>query len=47
MNGLESVEVVKGQDMSATIIKEGKRLSANAYLALELVFSSSSSVEPP
>lgn len=37
MNGLESVEVVKGLDMSAIIIKGGKRLSANAYLALELV----------
>lgn len=38
MNGLGSVEVVKGLDMSAIIIKGGKRLSANAYLALELVF---------
>ena len=37
MNGLGSVGVAKDQDLSVIIIKEGRRLSANAYLALELV----------
>lgn len=37
MNGLGSAGVVKGLDFVATIIKEGKRLFANVYLALELV----------
>lgn len=41
-NGLASAEVAKGQDLSAIIIKEGKRLSANACLALELVYLFSS-----
>ncbi|GAB4826057.1 hypothetical protein Ancab_008927 [Ancistrocladus abbreviatus] len=36
MSGLENVEVVKGQDWSATTTKEGKRLSASAYHASEL-----------
>ena len=35
MNGLGSVGVAKGQDLSVTIIKEGKKLSASAYLAGE------------
>ncbi|CAK7329389.1 unnamed protein product [Dovyalis caffra] len=43
MNGLESVEVAKAQDMSAIIIKGGKKLPANVYLALELVPHESSS----
>ena len=37
--GLGSAGVAKGLDLLATIIKEGKRLSANVYLALELVIS--------
>ncbi|KAI8014938.1 hypothetical protein LOK49_LG05G01806 [Camellia lanceoleosa] len=37
MNGLGSVGVAKVQDFSIFIIKGGRRLSANAYLALELV----------
>lgn len=37
MNGPESVEVAKELDTSATIAREGKRLSANAYHALGLV----------
>lgn len=40
MNGLESVEVAKELDTSATIAREGKRLSANAYHALGLVIMS-------
>ena len=40
MNGLGSAGVAKGLDLLATIIKEGKRLFANVYLALELVISS-------
>lgn len=38
MNGLENVEVAKGQDLSVIITKGEKRLSANAFLASELVF---------
>jgi hypothetical protein len=34
-NGLESVEVAKDRDLSAILIKEEKRLSANAYLVRE------------
>lgn len=41
MNGLGSVGVAKGQDLSVIIIKGGKRQSASAYLALELVLSCS------
>lgn len=37
MSGLENVEVAKVQGLSATITKEGGKLSANAYPALELV----------
>lgn len=37
MNGLESVEVAKGLDLSAITTKGEKRLPANVYLALELV----------
>lgn len=40
MSGLESVEVAKELDTSATIAREGKRLSANAYHALGLVIMS-------
>lgn len=40
MSGRENVEAAKVQDMSVTITKEGKRLSANAFLVLELVFFS-------
>lgn len=36
MNGPESVEVAKEPDMLATITREGRRLFANAYPALEL-----------
>lgn len=38
MNGPENVEVAKGQDLSVIITKGERRLSANAFLALELVF---------
>ena len=37
MNGLESAGAVKDQALLVTTIKEEKKLSANAYLALELV----------
>lgn len=37
MNGLENVEVAKGRDFSVIITKGERRLSANAFLALELV----------
>ena len=40
MNGLGSAGVAKGLGLLAAIIKEGKRLFANVYLALELVISS-------
>lgn len=40
MSGLENVEAAKVRDMSVTITKEGKRLFANAFLVLELVFFS-------
>lgn len=46
MNGLGSAGVVKGLDLSATTIKEAKRLFANVYLALELVNASSSYLLP-
>lgn len=37
MNGPENVEVAKVRGLSATTTKEGGKLSANAYPALELV----------
>lgn len=37
MNGRESAGVVKALVLSAITIKEGRKSSANAYLALELV----------
>ena len=40
MSGLENVGVAKEQDLLVTIIKEGRRPSANAYPALELVLTS-------
>lgn len=40
MSGLENVEAAKVRDMSVTITKEEKRLFANAFLVLELVFFS-------
>lgn len=39
MSGLENVGVAKEQDLLVTIIKEGRRPSANAYPALELVLT--------
>lgn len=46
MSGLENVEAAKVQDMSVIITKEGKRLSANVFLALELVFYSLPHLSP-
>lgn len=37
MNGQESVRVAKAQDLSVITTKEEEKLSANAYLAKELV----------
>lgn len=37
MSGLENAGVAKEQDLLATIIKEGRKPSANAYPALESV----------
>ena len=39
MSGLENVGVAKEQDLLVTIIKKGRRQSANAYPALESVLS--------
>ncbi|XP_009761848.1 uncharacterized protein [Nicotiana sylvestris] len=39
MSGLENVGVAKEQDLSVTIVSEGRRPSVNAYLAKELYVS--------
>ncbi|XP_009761847.1 uncharacterized protein LOC107766936 isoform X3 [Nicotiana tabacum] len=39
MSGLENVGVAKEQDLSVTIVSEGRRPSVNAYLAKELNMS--------
>lgn len=39
MSGLENVGVAKEQDLLVTIVKGGRRPSANAYPALESVLS--------
>lgn len=43
MNGRGSVGVARGRVWSAIIIRRGVRLSANAFLVLELVLSPFSS----